>query len=134
MTCVSDFENGHNFGVILEKLNLSRGKKFKNSTDMACVFHNYKNVKDLLMEEFGVDFPINNIIYSTEKMLITLRNECVKYARSRKENTLRTASLPQGVSTMLPQEKKMFAHREREITMNSKLETSKPVPKKIVEI
>lgn len=48
-TSTADFENGYNFGVILEKLQLSRGKKFKNSSDLACIFQNYKNVKDLLL-------------------------------------------------------------------------------------
>lgn len=62
---ISDFENGYAFGLIFEKLQLSKGKKFKNSSDMACVFHNYKNVRDLLMENFNHDFPINNIIYRT---------------------------------------------------------------------
>ena len=41
---------------------------------MACVFHNYKNVKDLLMENFACDFPINNIIYRTEDLLKTIRD------------------------------------------------------------
>ena len=46
---ISDFENGYNFGVIFEKLQIAKGKKFKNSSDLACIFQNYKNVKDLLM-------------------------------------------------------------------------------------
>lgn len=49
ISSISDFENGYNFGVILDKLQLSKGKKFKNSSDLACIFQNYKNVKDLLL-------------------------------------------------------------------------------------
>lgn len=71
---VADFENGYNFGLIFDKLNLSKGKKFKNSSDMACIFQNYKNVRDLLQENFGYDFPINNIIYRTEDLLHAVRD------------------------------------------------------------
>lgn len=71
---INDFENGYVFGLIFEKLQLSKGKKFKNSSDMACVFHNYKNVRDLLMENFNYDFPINNIIYRTEDLLKVIRD------------------------------------------------------------
>lgn len=45
---ISQFENGYYFGLIFDKLNLSKGRIFKNSHDMACIFQNYKNAKDLL--------------------------------------------------------------------------------------
>lgn len=70
----TDFENGYNFGVIFDKLQISRGKKFKNSSDLGCIFQNYKNVKDLLMENFGYDFPANNMIYRTEELLKVIRD------------------------------------------------------------
>lgn len=48
LSYVSDFENGYYMGVIFERLNLAKGRKFKNSHDMACKFQNFKNVRDLL--------------------------------------------------------------------------------------
>jgi hypothetical protein len=48
LTYYSDFENGYYLGVIFEKLNLAKGRKFKDSKDMACKFQNFKNVRDLL--------------------------------------------------------------------------------------
>lgn len=36
-------------GVVFERLNLARGKKFKDTHDMACKFQNYKNIRDLLL-------------------------------------------------------------------------------------
>lgn len=46
---LSDFENGYYMGVIFERLNLAKGRKFKNTKDMACKFQNFKNIRDLLM-------------------------------------------------------------------------------------
>lgn len=64
-------------GVIFERMNLSRGKTFKNTHDMACKFQNFKNIRDLLYENFKVEFPINNILFNTEQLLKTI-HECLK--------------------------------------------------------
>lgn len=71
---MNDFENGYHFGTIFDKLQLSRGKKFKNSSDLACIFQNYKNVRDLLLENFNYDFPVNNIIYRTSDLIKAIRD------------------------------------------------------------
>jgi hypothetical protein len=63
LTKIEDFANGYYFGLILETLQLSKGKKFSNNSDLGCIFQNYKNVRDLLLENFNYDFPVNNIIY-----------------------------------------------------------------------
>jgi len=76
---LSDFENGYYMGVVFEKLNLAKGRKFKNTKDMACKFQNFKNIKDLLYENFKVEFPIQNILFNTESLLKTLRDCCKKY-------------------------------------------------------
>jgi hypothetical protein len=70
---VSDFENGYYMGIIFERLNLAKGRKFKNTKDMACKFQNFKNIRDLLLENFNVDFPIQNILYNTEDLLKTIK-------------------------------------------------------------
>ncbi len=72
-TSISDFENGYNFGIIFDKLQLARGKKFKNNSDMGCIFQNYKNVRDILLENFNYDFPVNNIIYRTAELLKVIK-------------------------------------------------------------
>ena len=93
---VSDFENGYNFGLIFDKLQLSRGRKFKNSSDLACIFHNYKNVRDLLLENFNYDFPVNNIIYQTEELLQVIQKEITKYQERKKEAALKAVTTIRG--------------------------------------
>ena len=78
-TKVSDFENGYNFGIIFDKFQVSKGRKFKNNSDLGCVFQNYKNVRDILLESFNYDFPVNNIIYRTEELLKAVKEQISKY-------------------------------------------------------
>jgi len=40
-------------------MNLLKDKKFKNTQDLACIFQNFKNTKDLLYDHFGIAFPAN---------------------------------------------------------------------------
>jgi hypothetical protein len=40
---------------------------------MGCIFQNYKNVRDILLEHFNYDFPVNNIIYRTSDLLKTIK-------------------------------------------------------------
>lgn len=84
LSYVSDFENGYYLGVIFERMNLSKGRKFKNTNDMACKFQNFKNVRDLLYENFKVEFPIQNILYNTDSLLRTVRDCFKKYNRDKK--------------------------------------------------
>lgn len=90
---LTDFSNGYNFGAILEKFNLTRGKKFKDSHDMPCVFQNFKNTRDLLIDNFKVDFPIANIMNRTEELLTVIMGCCVKYAQEKKAEALKQASI-----------------------------------------
>jgi hypothetical protein len=76
-------------GVIFERMNLAKGRKFKNTHDMACKFQNFKNIRDLLLENFKVDFPIQNILFNTEALLMTIRDSIKAYNRDKKEATLR---------------------------------------------
>lgn len=71
-------------GVIFDRLNLAKGRKFKNTKDMACKFQNYKNIRDLLLENFNVEFPIQNILYNTAELLTTIRECIVKYNKDKK--------------------------------------------------
>jgi hypothetical protein len=48
LSYLSDFENGYYMGQIFERMNLAKGRKFKNTNDMACKFQNFKNIRDLL--------------------------------------------------------------------------------------
>ena len=81
LTYLSDFENGYYMGIIFERNNLAKGKKFKNTNDMACKFQNFKNIRDLLYENFRVEFPIQNILFNTHELLITIRDSMRKYQR-----------------------------------------------------
>ncbi len=81
LSYLSDFDNGYYMGVIFERTNLAKGKKFKNTNDMACKFQNFKNIRDLLYENFKVDFPIQNILFNTENLLRTIRDSIKKYNR-----------------------------------------------------
>jgi hypothetical protein len=81
---VSDFENGYYMGVIFERHNLANGRKFKNTKDTACKFQNFKNVRDLLIDNFSVDFPIQNILFNTEPLLKTIKECMIKYNRDKK--------------------------------------------------
>ena len=46
---------------LIQRYNFSKNKdkKFKNSQDLACIFQNFKNTKDLLYDHFGIAFPAN---------------------------------------------------------------------------
>ncbi len=54
-----------------------KGKKFKNSHDLPCIFQNYKNTKDLLLDNFGIDFPANEIIYKGDQLLQQIKDSCM---------------------------------------------------------
>ena len=71
-------------GIIFERMNLAKGRKFKNTNDMACKFQNFKNIRDLLLENFQVDFPIQNILFNTEPLLMTIRDSIKKYNKDKK--------------------------------------------------
>jgi hypothetical protein len=136
---IADFETGYNFGVIFDKLQLSKGKKFKkHNSDMACIFQNYKNVRDLLMENFGYDFPINNIIYRTEDLLKVIRDQTIKYQERKKDATLKAATTIKShhESMIEPREEKLFKTRENEIkeTKTNYMNQTTKMPKKIQEI
>lgn len=131
---LSDFENGYYLGVIFERMNMARGRKFKNSKDMACRFHNFKNVRDLLMENFNVDFPIQNILYNTHNLLGTIRDCCQNHSRRQKEATLQRIHAAQ-TSTLKPQPQDTFIKkREEEILGGTGKWNSTKLPKKIQDI
>jgi hypothetical protein len=111
---LTDFENGYNFGCIFDKLQLTKGKKFKNSSDLGCIFQNYKNVRDLLLENFGCDFPVNNIIYRTGDLLKVIRDEAIKYVEQKKIMTMKAATsiISNPDKTLIqPTEEKLFKTR-----------------------
>lgn len=120
-------------GLIFDRLNLAKGRKFKNTKDMACKFQNYKNIRDLLLENFNVDFPIQNILYNTSELLTTIRECIVKYNKDKKEATLKRIETFSS-SKIQPQEEKMFASRQRDILSTSKLNQTSKFPKKIQDI
>lgn len=135
---IADFENGYNFGFIFDKLQLTKGKKFKNSSDLGCIFQNYKNVRDLLLENFNHDFPVNNIMYRTADLLKVIRDEAIRYVEEKKIMTMKAAtSISSGGDRTLiqPLEEKQFRTREKEITNSATFfnQTSK-MPKKIQDI
>jgi hypothetical protein len=61
-----DFENGFYFGEIFNRLGLRRNRQYHNKNDLSCVFHNYKTTKELMQENFGVDVPVDNLIYKAK--------------------------------------------------------------------
>ena len=44
---ISDFENGYAFGLIFEKLQLSKGKKFKNSSLQIPLNHSVSSKEEI---------------------------------------------------------------------------------------
>ena len=80
----SDFENGYYMGMIFDRMSLARGRKFINRKDMATRFQNFKNVRDLLMENFQVNFPIQNILFNTASLLTTIRECCQDHSKRHK--------------------------------------------------
>lgn len=36
---------------------------------MSCVFHNYKTTKELMMENFNIEIPVDNLIYRSKEIL-----------------------------------------------------------------
>lgn len=43
-------------------MGLSAKQNFHNKNDLSCIFHNYKEIRDVLSEKLNIDLPTDNLI------------------------------------------------------------------------
>ena len=69
---LKDLHNGYYFGEILSRMGLASKQAFENKNDLSCIFHNYKQVRDILSDKLGVNLPTDNLVGKAKEILTLL--------------------------------------------------------------